>query len=438
MFIFIGFDRIIFFPPIEQESLKERETTRLQKIVRVNYGMINSYVNTGISTQYSFILCQKQCSLYLLKFCFLSLLYFGMCNRWDSTKSLSKTDFFVDAFNLFSSSTKIDKEAKELESFLPLNHYLRERDEVKNLSNFLHGIQDDEKYLLPYVGIIEDNKQTTTRLSESMPKKHCLMVDINADPQQHKIRLKWGEVRLDQINDDYCDCLDGWDEPGTAACSGIDILTIDKPLNLLKLEGNVQSSSANFIEEVHKNQRNNGALATFYCRNLGYQGYYIPSSKVNDGICDCCDGSDEFAVTLKENEENLNQKLSKCPNTCLSKGKQLREENERSEKIYQEGSLKLKASTTDSKNKLLEISKSVEKYHSQKDELEDLLKQVEHKNENLRTDMKEKLETQAKKILLYLTNDEKAQLTIRSESDAEIFMKDYEDIEEKLAKMSGQ
>ena len=43
----------------------------------------------------------------------------------------------------------------------------------------------------------------------------------------------------------------------------------------------------------------------FYCHNAGGKPKRIPSHKVNDGICDCCDGSDEF--------DNPN---AQCPNIC--------------------------------------------------------------------------------------------------------------------------
>lgn len=77
-------------------------------------------------------------------------------------------------------------------------------------------------------------------------------------------------LSYDQINDDYCDCPDGSDEPGTNAC----------PYN--------------------PGQK-------FYCENSGHIPGYIENFKLNDGVCDydiCCDGSDEY-LTLK------------CPSKCV-------------------------------------------------------------------------------------------------------------------------
>ncbi|XP_062105900.1 glucosidase 2 subunit beta [Humulus lupulus] len=86
----------------------------------------------------------------------------------------------------------------------------------------------------------------------------------------HVIKCKDGSKSFnrERLNDNYCDCVDGTDEPGTSACP----------------------------------------KSKFYCRNLGSTPQFIFSSRVNDRICDCCDGSDE------------NDGSFRCPNTCIMGG----------------------------------------------------------------------------------------------------------------------
>ncbi|KAH7532252.1 hypothetical protein FEM48_Zijuj04G0000200 [Ziziphus jujuba var. spinosa] len=101
------------------------------------------------------------------------------------------------------------------------------------------------------------------------------------------IKCKDGSKKFNksQLNDDFCDCPDGTDEPGTSACP-------------------------------------NGK---FYCQNAGHVPLSLFSSRVNDGICDCCDGSDEYDGKVK------------CPNTCWEAGKVSRDKLKRKIATYQEG-----------------------------------------------------------------------------------------------------
>ena len=95
-------------------------------------------------------------------------------------------------------------------------------------------------------------------------------------------------IDLAYVNDDYCDCLDGSDEPGTSACAG------------------------------SRHRR-----VSFHCRNDAFQGYDIASSRVNDNVCDCCDGSDE--------RDGL------CGDTCAVLAKQVEEANRAQRDMFESG-----------------------------------------------------------------------------------------------------
>ncbi|XP_030767366.1 glucosidase 2 subunit beta [Sitophilus oryzae] len=144
-------------------------------------------------------------------------------------------------------------------------------------------------------------------------------------------------IPYNQVNDDYCDCEDSSDEPGTSACAG----------------------------------------GSFYCLNAGYKPSILKSDRVNDGICDCCDGSDEYSGRKT------------CVNNCQEMGKAAREEAFRLAELLKVGKqlraelsqegLKMKNEKQQKLGELQKHKEEAEKIKSEREELKKKAEEVEGK-----------------------------------------------------------
>ncbi|KAJ7955456.1 Glucosidase 2 subunit beta [Quillaja saponaria] len=141
-----------------------------------------------------------------------------------------------------------------------------------------------------------------------------------------------------QLNDDFCDCPDGTDEP---ACPG----------------------------------------GKFYCRNAGHVPLFVFSSRVNDGICDCCDGSDEYDGKVK------------CPNTCWEAGKVAREKLKKKIATYQEGVMLRKQEIEQAKLALAKDKEELSRLKKEESILKGIVQQLKERKEQIeKAEEKERLQ----------------------------------------------
>lgn len=168
-------------------------------------------------------------------------------------------------------------------------------------------------------------------------------------------------IKSSQVNDNSCDCPDGSDEPGTAACSNLDPLSPDQPL---------PASSSGTTNTTN-------VLPGFWCKNKGHIGAYVPFVYVNDGVCDydlCCDGSEEYSHAGGV----------KCENRCDTIGKEHRKLEEARKQAKEKAAKRRRTMAKEARElrrrveaKITSLEEEIKGLQAKKEELEKKYHEVE-------------------------------------------------------------
>ena len=118
-------------------------------------------------------------------------------------------------------------------------------------------------------------------------------------------------VTLGYKNDEYCDCLDdGRDEPATSACSHVlvaqpHIFYCGRHLSSNTVNNNDSSNTVNNNDSSNNNHDNTAAKDN--TATTTDTRHWIYTSRVNDGIVDCPDGSDEYDNRIATKHQQQHQ-----------------------------------------------------------------------------------------------------------------------------------
>ncbi|KAE8349243.1 glucosidase II beta subunit-like protein-domain-containing protein [Aspergillus coremiiformis] len=176
------------------------------------------------------------------------------------------------------------------------------------------------------------------------------------------------QIPVSAVNDDYCDCPDGSDEPGTSACAH---LSRHSPRSVADRPGNSDLDLTL-------------SLPGFYCKNKGHKPAYVPFQRVNDGICDydlCCDGSDEWARVGGK----------KCEDKCKEIGKAWRKNEETKQKSMTTALKKKKELLVDAGRQQKEVEENIQRLEVEIHGQEIKLKNLEADLEDIETQERSKM-----------------------------------------------